>query len=185
MNIKRMICLLLCISLVVSIFPVQVLAVDESEKTEISVERDLDEEEQTLSIGELGGYLEGNALTTSNLFAERQFSWAGGTGFAAERGNNLIDKLKGINANVVGDNNATNGPDRKIINRNGSITWIQDKYFPTARGSVEDAFDVTTKLYKYLDGNGNPMQLEVPLDQHDSAVKLMREKIENNLKDNI
>ena len=135
-------------------------------------------EERTNSIGELGGYLAGNALTTANLFAERQFAQPGGWGFAAERGNNLIDRFKGLNASVVGDDNIANGPDRKIINRDGSITWIQDKYYSSASKSVNAAFDDAGQ-YRYLDGNRNPMQLEVPSDQYDDAVRAMRNKIEN------
>lgn len=135
-------------------------------------------DDQTNSLGELSGYLAGNAITTAKLFTERHFSQSGGWGFAAERGNNLIDRLKGLDASVVGDDNATNGPDRKIINRDGSITWIQDKYYSSAKYSVNAAFDEAGQ-YRYLDGNGYPMQLEVPSDQYDDAVIAMREKIRN------
>ncbi len=175
MNTKKRISLLLCLSILVSIFPVQAVA---TEKTESSIPL---ETEATNSLGEIGGYLSGNAITAANLFAERTFNWPGGTGFAAERGNNLIDTLKGSHASIVGDNNAANGPDRKIINRDGSITWIQDKYYSTASASVDAAFDDTTKLYRYLDADGKPMQLEVPADQFDDAVKLMRKRIEKGL----
>ena len=44
---------------------------------------------------------------------------------------------------------------------------------------MNDAFDEVTELYRYLDGNGNPMKLEVPADQYDDAVKLMQDKIKN------
>ena len=135
----------------------------------------------TNTLGEIGGYLAGNALTTAHLFADHKFTLPTGFGFAAERGNNLIDSLKGLNTSVVGDDNSKNGADRKIINRDGSITWIQDKYYSSARGSVNAAFDETTGLYRYYDGDGRPMLLEVPADQFDDAVKLMRTKIENNL----
>ena len=134
-------------------------------------------DDQTNSLGELSGYLAGNAITTANLYAERQFYQPGGWGFAAERGNNLIDRVKGLDASVVGDDNAANGPDRKIINRDGSITWIQDKYYSSAKHSVNAAFDEAGQ-YRYLDGNGHPMQLEVPSDQYDDAVIAMREKIQ-------
>lgn len=177
---KKIISLLLCISTLFSIVPVKPVAAEDNNATENENPiTEIDCFEQTNTIGEIGGYLSGNAITASHLFAERTFNYAGGTGFAAERGNNLIDIFKGQNASVVGDDNAANGPDRKIINRDGSITWIQDKYFPTASGSVNDAFDETTGLYRYMDGNDVPMKLEVPANQYDDAVKLMQDKIKN------
>lgn len=176
---KKLISLLLCMSTLFGVVPIKAIAAEDNDiKNENSI-TEIEEFEQTNTLGEIGGYLSGNAITASNLFAERTFTYAGGTGFAAERGNNLIDVFKGLNASVVGDDNAANGPDRKIINRDGSITWIQDKYYPTASGSVNDAFDEVTELYRYLDGNGNPMKLEVPADQYDDAVKLMQDKIKN------
>lgn len=179
MKAKKHISLLLCICILISTVPVQAFATEPEKETESSTEVTADEQlEQTLSLGEVGGYLAGNAMTTANLFAEHKFTQPTGFGFAAERGNNLIDALKGINSSVVGDDNATNGPDRKIINRDGSITWIQTKYHKTAQKSVDDAFDKMGN-YRYIDGNGNPMQLEVPADQHKKAVEKMREKIKN------
>ena len=176
MKAKRYISFLLCLCLFFGTIPAQAYAAVVEETTQASVPENF---EYTNSIGEVGGYLIGNSITTSKLFAEYNFSWPTGFGFAAEQGNNLIDRFKGLNATVVGGDNAANGPDRKIINRDGSITWIQDKYYSTAKGSVDAAFDATTGMYRYIDGDGNAMQLEVPLDQYDDAVKLMREKIEN------
>lgn len=184
MPIKKFICTVLCFTLLVELIPIHSFAmeiVESSESETVDVGIVTEEFEKTNSLGEIEGYLAGNAITTANLFAEYKFSQPTGFGFAAERGNNLIDNLKGINASVVGDDNAANGPDRKIINRDGSITWIQDKYHSSASSSVDDAFDDVTKLYKYVDGDGIPMQLEVPSDQYDDAVELMRNKIENNL----
>lgn len=170
MTSKRILSFLLCICILCGLIPSQVMAANQTGEPSI--------EEQTNSIGELGGYLAGNALTAAKLFAERKFTQPGGRGFAAERGNNLIDCVKGLNASVVGDDNAANGPDRKIINRDGSITWIQDKYYPYASQSVNAAFNDAGQ-YRYLDGNGKPMQLEVPADQYDNAVQMMRDKIQN------
>lgn len=172
---NRIVSFVLCLVLSLGLLPAEALA---TEPTTLTPDELV---EQTNSLGELGGYLAGNALTTANLYAERKFSGRTGFGFAAERGNNLIDKLKGLDATVVGDNNAKNGPDRMIINRDGSITWIQDKYYSSARGSVDAAFDDASGLYRYIDADGKPMLLEVPSDQYDDAVKLMRSKIENGL----
>lgn len=171
MKAKRLIAVILCLCISFSAIPLQVFA---AETTNEILE---DESKPTNSLGQIGGYLSGNAMTTSNLFAEHKFTQLTGFGFAAERANNLIDNLKGLNSSVVGDDNLANGPDRMIINRDGSITWIQDKYASTASSSVNLAFDETTGLYRYMDGNGNPMQLEVPADQYDKAVELMKTKI--------
>ena len=126
----------------------------------------------------MGGYLAGNALNTASLYADRKFtSQQWGFAFAAENGNNFADRFKGLDASVVGDNNAANGPDRMIVNRDGTVTWIQTKYYSTASGSVSAAFDDAGN-YRYV-MDGKPMQLEVPADQYDDAVNLMRRRIAN------
>lgn len=179
---KRIVSFLMSVSLILGMLPVSAMATgtEETATTEETIMEAAENQlEQTNALGEIGGYLAGNAITTAKLFAEHKFTWPTGFGFAAERGNNLIDRAKGINTSVVGDNNAANGPDRMIINRDGSITWIQDKYCSTARDSVNSAFDDATGLYRYIDGDGKPMMLEVPSDQYDDAVSRMRGKIEN------
>ena len=178
MNIKRTLAFLLCISIMVGLMPMYAFATtptDESEPPAETIDAAL---EETNTLGEVGGYLSGNMLNTASLYRDRKFTQSRGFGFAAENGNNLIDRLHGVNATVVGDNNAANGPDRLIVNRKGN-TLIQTKYHHTASASVADAFDLQTGLYRYMDSNGKPMQLEVPKDQFDEAVKLMRAKIEN------
>lgn len=125
-----------------------------------------------------------NNVTVNNIMA--QYKWhipKTGHGFAAERGNNLIDKIKGKNTIVAGDNCAENGPDRiikgKILGRGSSETiYIQDKYYKTATESVNAAFDTITDNYRYYDPDGNPMRLEVPKDQYDEAVEAFRKKIQ-------
>ena len=52
------------------------------------------QESAVTTIGELGGYLEGNIKSVENLMSERNFSYAQGHGFAAEKGTNLIDVLR-------------------------------------------------------------------------------------------
>lgn len=95
-----------------------------------------------------------------------------GHGFAAENANNMIDKLKGKHADVVGGDNVKNGADRIV---NGQE--IQTKYCATAARSVGAGFDGNSGNYKYIDSNGKPMVLEVPKDQYELAVKTMEEKI--------
>ncbi len=163
---KRLVALLMIVCSVLTSVPLEAFA---EETTEVS--------DTTFSLGEIGGYLATNVKTVENLYADRKFTARYGFGFAAENGNNLIDKLKGANSTVVGDNNVKNGPDRMIINRNGSITWIQDKYYSSASKSVSAAFDDVSGVYRYIDGSGRPMMLEVPSDQYEAAVRLMSDKI--------
>lgn len=115
--------------------------------------------------------------TVENIVEQSKFRARQGHGFAAERGNNLADKIKGKNTIVVGDNNVKNGADRLIINRDGTKIWIQDKYYKTAKAGIDACFDDLGN-FRYIDGDGNPMLIEVPSDQYDDAVMYMRQQIE-------
>lgn len=137
-----------------------------------------EEDEAKYNVGEVGGYLVGNGKTIEKLYGDRKFSRNTGWGWAAERGNNLYDSLKGLDTSVIGDTDEKNGADRVIKNRNGTKILIQDKYYKSASGTVGAAFD-EDGIYKYVDENEMPMLLEVPADQYDDAVELMRKKIEN------
>lgn len=95
-----------------------------------------------------------------------------GQGYAAEQANHLLDRMKGRNAVILGDDNAKNGPDRMV---DGSL--IQSKYCRTAADSVNAAF--RNGSYRYLDSNGHAIQLEVPFDQYQQAVELMEKRIAN------
>ena len=95
-----------------------------------------------------------------------------GQGYAAEQANHLLDRMKGRNAVILGDDNAKNGPDRMV---DGSL--IQSKYCRTAADSVNVAF--RNGSYRYLDSNGHAIQLEVPFDQYQQAVELMEKRIAN------
>lgn len=90
-----------------------------------------------------------------------------GHGFAAEDVNAQIDRWHGRKVDCVGRNNAPNGADRIV---NGQP--IQTKYCQTANNTVKSAFDCKTGMYRY-DG----MKLEVPKDQYEECVRLMREAI--------
>lgn len=94
-----------------------------------------------------------------------------GHGEAAEIWSDRIERLLGRDAEHLGSDNSKNGADRRV----GS-TQIQCKYYK----SVSEAFDNCFKDggdYRYIDGKGAPMQLEVPKDQYEKALALMREKI--------
>lgn len=135
-------------------------------------------DDAVFALGDVGGYLYSEMTATNRVYVERRFTDPRGHGFAAEEVNNFTDRLKGFDARVEGYNNEANGPDRRIVNRDGTSTWIQDKYYNSAKGSVDAAFDSETGQYRYLK-DGKPMQLEVPADQHEEAVKLMKERIES------
>ena len=64
--------------------------------------------------------------------------------------------------------NTKNGPDRIV---DGNIS-IQTKYYSTSKGTVNAAFDSVTKQYRYPG-----QQLEVPSDQFDECINLMKDKI--------
>lgn len=111
----------------------------------------------------------------NDILAQSKFTTRQGHGFAAECANNLADNIKGKNAVIVGNDNMANGPDRKIINRDGTVTWIQDKYYKSSKESIDACFDELGK-FRYVDGDDNPMQIEVPKEQYAEAVEYMRKK---------
>lgn len=92
-------------------------------------------------------------------------------GYSAEDANALKDRLQGKKVKEVGRNNAKNGADRI-----SDGVYIQTKYYDTANKTVNAAFN--NNGYRYYQ-DGKPMKLEVPKEQYDQAVKLMREKIAN------
>lgn len=93
-------------------------------------------------------------------------------GFAAERANHMLDRLRGRDANVLGDDCAKNGADRLVDGE-----FIQTKYCNSARSSVNKAFVGDNGPYRYMK-DGRPMELEVPRDQYERAIKVMEKRIE-------
>ncbi len=164
---KSIIIIVLAICILINFIPLQVLATDKLEDESIKKENYID----------IGAYTIGNNITVDRLLEQSKFTARQGHGFAAELGNNFIDQLKGIDAKIVGNDNVKNGADRLITGKNGTRIWIQDKYYKTAKESIDACFE--DKAFRYLDGAGNAMQIEVPSDQYDAAVEVMRKKIEN------
>ena len=120
--------------------------------------------------------------TINRIFDEEKFTVpSGGHGWAAERGNNLIDNLKGFikgqHSIVVGDNNVENGPDRIIQYSDGTQTLLQTKYYKCAAQSIGACFE--NGEFKYYDVDGKPMTVEVPSDQYEAAVQYMKNRIAN------
>lgn len=166
---KRLSVVFLCICLLCETIPVYA--------SETPTEIEVSDDEDIVVPGNISGYSTGIRKTVNDVVEQYKF-YKGNTGhgFAAERGNNLIDTLKGQNATIVGDDNVKNGADRKIINRDGSTTLIQDKYYTNVNKGIDACFE--DGVFRYIDGDGNPMQIEVPSDQYEKAVELMAKKIE-------
>ena len=97
-----------------------------------------------------------------------------GHGIIAEDVGTVIEKLHGIDATVVGRDNAANGPD-KLVNIDGTQTAVQCKYCISASESVGACFE--NGIFRYYDLNGNPMKIEVPKDQYPKAIDEMRSMI--------
>ncbi len=110
---------------------------------------------------DLSGYNVTSKITVNNMLEQYKFRNNNGHGFAAERGNNLIDKIHGNNAIVVGNDNVKNGADRIIKGPDG-ITLIQDKYHATAKSGIDACFDEKGN-FRYLDGDSNPMQIRLQM----------------------
>ena len=121
--------------------------------------------------------------TINRIFDEEKFTVPmTGHGWAAERGNNLVDNLKGIfkgqHSTVVGDNNYRNGADRITYYADGSRVLIQTKYYSSASRSLAACFDETG--FRYIDHlEGKPMAIEVPSDQYEAVLEYMKNHIAN------
>lgn len=107
----------------------------------------------------------------ANNGVTEKFHAVRGHGFAAERANHLYDSvLPGSSAEMVGDNNAKDGADRIV----GGIQ-IQSKYCASGAKCVRECFR-DGKFRYYADGK--PMQIEVPSDFYEDAVRAMESRIE-------
>lgn len=116
------------------------------------------------------GAAAGNIGSSQNYADQVNFGAARGHGFAAEKANHLYDAFTLKDAEIIGNDNKKNGPDRCVDGIN-----IQTKYCKTGSKSVSEAFE--DNQYRYWNSDGSPMQLEVPLDKYDDAVKAMEERI--------
>jgi len=137
---------------------------DQKKKTDI---------DKTQRAGVLGGTAVNVGAHVKDIQLNQMVSGTKGHGVAAEYANNLNDKIKNPLKSVrqLGQNNAKNGPDRMVGAQN-----IQTKYYQSASGSVNAGFG-SNGMYKYVNANGSPMQLEVPKDQYAEALTKMKRKI--------
>jgi hypothetical protein len=93
-----------------------------------------------------------------------------GHGFAGEKANHLRDVMAGKNAKLVGGDNVKNGADRLVDG-----VQIQSKYCNSGSKCVQECFH--DGQFRYWNPDGLPMQIEVPLDSYDAAIKAMEERI--------
>lgn len=140
-------------------------------KVSDSLKVTLEPQEQNNVINtDIAGITYGNVSNASTISGEVKFGAERGHGFAAERVNHLHDKLMGKDALLVGDDNIKNGADRMV---NG--TAIQSKYCSSGSKCIQECFE--DGKFRYLNPNGKPMQIEVPSDKYDDAVKAMQDRI--------
>lgn len=117
------------------------------------------------------GILGASMYNAGNVYADNvRMLGTRGHGIAAERANDLIDKVLGKDATLLGDDNAKNGADRFV---NGQA--IQTKYCATGGKSISECFE--NNQFRYII-DGQPMQIEVPKDQYEQAVQSMRDRIQ-------
>ena len=121
------------------------------------------------------------AVSASNVFSDFEsvvpanfaaVNTKTGHGEMAEEALTLIDKLSGKNAEVVGRTNEKNGADRLVDG-----VEIQTKYCSSGSKSINSCFDKETGTYRYYTKNGDPMVVEVPKDQYETALQEFKNKI--------
>ena len=110
----------------------------------------------------------------SAVFVEQKanINTPAGHGEMAEEAITLADRFLGLDARVVGRDNAKNGADRVV-----NDIFIQTKYYNSSRGSLEACFRPEDGMYRYMK-DGQPMQLEVPKDQYERVLQGFERKIE-------
>ncbi|WP_349763158.1 hypothetical protein [Fusobacterium sp. SYSU M8D902] len=123
---------------------------------------------------EYAGIIKGEIINTSNLSSIDRFINNSKTnhGIAAERANHQADFIRMKKVELLGDNNVKNGADRRV---NG--IEIQSKYCSTGAKCINECFDKVTGNFRYINSSGEIMQIEVPSDKYDEAVRVMKEKI--------
>ena len=101
-----------------------------------------------------------------------------GSGYAAEYGNNTIDRLVGRKVeNLAQQLDETNRQVKHGADRQVNGVQIQTKYYKTPNESIGAAFQ--NKQAIYLNEDGSMMQIEVPRDQYNQACQLMQKRIDS------
>ncbi len=123
-----------------------------------------------------------NQSAINNSASVDTFNWGdGGIGMAAEAANvhshTERGLLNGTKVEHTGSNNALNGPDYVLTSADGTITQIQCKYYRTASETIGACFK--DGVFRYYSDTNVPMTIEVPADQYDKAILLMKKRITN------
>lgn len=155
------------------------------EKTFKEIQAKIENGEIEVINGRTSGVVFGNISNASTLYGMDKFNTPKGHGFAAEQANHLHDKIENLDffgkqkVKLVGDEIdpntgriIKNGADRVV---NG--TKIQTKYCASGSKCISECFENGT--FRYINADGTPMQIEVPSDKYDSAVKSMEDRIKN------
>ena len=127
----------------------------------------------TQNNSDVTGVVYGNVGVGETTYEMNRFHGRQGHGFAAERAEHMNDLYHGNDVQILGDNNAVNGADRLV---NG--VEIQSKYCRNGNACIQECFE--NGKYRYYSKNGEPMQVEVPSDMYDDALKAMKRRIANN-----
>ena len=160
------------------------------EKNNFNIESTFKEIQDKINSGQIEltgkispGIIYGNISNASTIYGMDKFNTPRGHGFAAEYANHLYDKINKVdlhgNVKLVGDEIDQN-TGRIIKNGADRIVdgiKIQTKYCSSGSKCISECFD-NGKL-RYLNPDGTPMQIEVPSDKYDAAVKAMENRIKN------
>lgn len=118
----------------------------------------------------IAGITYGNISNASSNYFDDKIISPKGHGFAAEHANHLVDIYRGRDALIIGDDNVKNGADRIVDG-----VRIQSKYCASGSKCVQECFD--KGIFRYLNSDGTPMQIEVPSDKYESAIQAMENRI--------
>ena len=134
---------------------------------------DIEAVSDTLSGSDIAGTIYGSVSSASTAYGYDKFATPQGHGFAAEKANHMYDKLRGRDTHILGDDNAPNGADRSV---DGVL--IQSKYCASGSKCINECFNKQGQ-FRYYAPDGSIMQIEVPSDKYDEAVRAMQDKIRN------
>lgn len=147
--------------------------------------QDVIKNESELSGATVAGLIYGNVSNASTLYGMDKFSTPRGHGFAAEQANHLFDKI--TNVDFIGQGKVKlvadeidpttgriikDGADRVVNGVN-----IQTKYCTSGSKCISECFE--NGKFRYLNPDGTPMQIEVPLDKYEAALQSMENRIKN------
>lgn len=160
------------------------------EKNDFDIEKTFEELYDKVKTGKIevnsaisSGIVYGNVSNASTMYGMDKFNTPRGHGFAAEYANHLYDKIS--KGDILGNVRLTGDeidPNTGRIIKNGADRvvegiQIQTKYCASGSKCISECFE--GGKIKYLNPDGTPMQIEVPSDKYDAAIKAMENRIKN------